>query len=50
MAETDELVGRGDGVHVGRAPVDEDGVRVPDPLQHLDVQRHVVNSLSRRVE
>ena len=50
MVEPEELVGSRDGVQVGLAPVHEDGVRVPDPLQHLDVERHVADLLHGAVE
>ena len=37
-------------MQVGLAAVDEDGVWVPDPLQHLDVERNVADLLHRPVE
>ena len=39
--EADKLIRGGDCMDVGRPAVDEVRVRVPYPLQHLQVERHV---------
>ena len=39
--QADKLIRGGDCMDIGRPAVDEVRVRVPDPLQHLQVERHV---------
>ena len=41
LRDPKQLVGPGDGVEVGAEPVVEVSVRLPDLLQHLDVQAQV---------